>query len=49
MNLIAILRLIVQIWPLIEQLLNMIDDANKKKEAENVIVKAFGDMLKAAA
>lgn len=49
MNWVEIIRLIMQIWPLIEQILKMIEDADKRKEIENEFAKAFGDMLKAAA
>ena len=46
MKFIEILRLIVQIWPLIEKILGMIEDDNKKKKAEDVVAKAISDIIK---
>lgn len=46
MDIIEIMRLIVLVWPLIEQIIQMIEDETKRKEAEEVVAKAIGDMFK---
>lgn len=46
MNWIEIIRLIVQLWPLIEKILGQIENAGKKKEAEKAIAQVFGNIIK---
>lgn len=49
MDILTILRIIVTIWPLIEQIIQQIEDMDKKKEAEEKVAQVFSDMLRQAA
>jgi len=48
MKFIEIIRLIVQLWPLIEKILGMIEDDKKKQKVEEVVAKAISDVIKIA-
>ena len=45
MSWIEIIRLIIRIWPLIEHILGLIEEGEKREEAEQDIAKIYGSIL----